>query len=95
MAGYKKAVLTATYQGQTRTYDVGYTYDPSSTKVFTFKANSYDVTVSSSVDKEKGAFGLIYVVSTWAGGDDVEEDDIVGYPEDDYGPAAYQWFTLA
>ena len=95
VSGYKKAVLSATSHGETRTFEVGYTYDPSSTKVFTFKAKSYDVSVSSSVDKAKGAFGLLYVVSTWNGMDDVTEDYIVGFPEDESAPTSYQWFTLA
>ena len=53
------------------------------------------MTVSSAIDKAKGAFGLLYVVSIWNGQEDITEDCIVGWPEDEAAPASYQWFTLA
>lgn len=91
--GYKKAVLTATYSGQTRTFDLGYQYDASSATLLKFKSGDYMDDVLTAVDKGQGGFGLVYVRSTWTGQDTGDIDYVVGFPEDEYAPATYQWFT--
>ncbi len=91
---YKKGKVTVT---STKTdYDFYYNYGvgDSGGMVLSVRSASDSVDIGVYMLEDYGLIGIYVYESTWSGGDDSEDNYVIGYPvEEDY-PAEYQWFTL-
>lgn len=100
---YKKGTLYIVQGSETYNFYYNYGVGDSGSMVLSLvSAESYGTDASSMTDfaiggstlEEYGLIGIYASLTYYSGADSTETDYLVGYPEDDEGPAEYEWFTL-
>lgn len=100
---YKKGTLTIPSRNKTLNFYYHYGMGDSGSMVLSLmsaESSSYDgesmvdFSIGGSTLEEYGLIGIYAYEAYYSGADSTETDYLVGYPEDDEGPAEYEWFTL-
>ena len=95
---YKKGTLTVTTSSGDETYNFYYNYGVGDSGGLSLKVASTDsmsFTIGCSLLEDYGLIGVYAYTSSWSGGEDTTETDIIGCPEDDDVAVEYEWFALS